>query len=131
MAYPQGPYQRHSTLPVESRPVLGPARKIDFVTRRYVLDDNGSIEAMSPTAQRVVILVMLNVPVPKFNTIQARNEIGQGIRNILSPLQIESPPAIELLNVTVEKDGPSGMKRTIKFRDLSDQRHPVTTVQLP
>jgi len=132
MAYPKGAYENHDRLPVPERPQWGPARKINFNTKRYVIKANGSLDHMPPIAQRVVILVLKNEINPETNTLVNRNQWAQGVRNTLSPLERETPPAIRLISVSAEPNGVDGVTKTVIFKDLGTQAsEPPIEVQIP
>lgn len=131
MPYLRGPYSRHASLPVPPRPLLGAAREIDFVTKRYVTDEaTGGFSHMPPTVQRVVIL-SFQVKLGEFNTLPERNRYSQGLRDALEPLLTSSPPLIDELEIEVTSPAPDTIYKLVRFRDISDSRRPVVEVQLP
>ncbi len=84
---------------------------------------------MPPVSQMVVIL-SFRVPLSEFNTLQERNKYKQGLETVLQPLAVADPPFISDLEVIVEKSGPGGMTKLVRFRDVTDSRNPVE-IQLP
>lgn len=131
MAYSSGPYARFPTLPVPPRPEVSSARNVDFTTLRYTLNGTtGGFESMPPTVQRVIMLIMFGVDVPKFNTAQERNAIALQIRAALEILTQRPGPLIELREVTVERDAAGSAVRKVVFRDLTRGTDIDDTVQL-
>lgn len=110
-------------LPADEPETLAPAKvgsavKIDPKTRRYVVADDGGLEAMDGTAQRVLLLVCLAIgKEPKFLTPQTDSEMEQRVRAALVPLTDTRDPDIEIdaIQITSEK-GTS--YRLVKYKNL-------------
>ena len=79
---------------------LSSSRKVDFVTGRYVANDEGGFEAMDDTAQRVVLLVAFAVKRSTFLTAQSLAGQEAAIRNALLVVTRGPAPEIRVLSVS-------------------------------
>ena len=118
--YRKGPYQDFVDLPVPPRPVLVSARRIDAPSEDFVFNaTTGGFEAMSSTAQRVLLLVSFAETLKRFVTPQDLRENEQAITAALGILTRRPSPAIKLLEVKCEPFLPEHPKTTIRFVDLT------------
>lgn len=131
MSYTTGPYARYTTLPVPDRPTASSARNIDFTTLRYTIDSTtGGFERMPPVVQRVMLLILNNVPEPRLNTEQELTAIKQSIEASLAILTAAPNPQIELKEVTVVRDFAGSARRNVVFTDLTRNTGNDITVQV-
>lgn len=118
MAYSTGPYRLATSLPSPGASTLTSSRKIDFVQRRYVTDDDGGFEAMDDVAQRVLLLVCFSVTPQKFISTQALAAAAQDIRDALKPLTTGPEPEIEIAEVVAERTSAGSTRHAVSFRVL-------------
>ncbi len=129
MAYSSGPYSLFPALPSPPRPEVSTARKINFQFGTFAIDDTtGGFDAMSSTAQRVVILVAKNVKKPPNITPQSLLKIEQDVRSALSVLTKQPEPVIAIKTLTVEHVGYGAVQVNLRFSDLGTGED--NTVQL-
>ena len=131
MAYGTGPYSLFVSLPAPPRPEVSSARNIDFATKRYMLDDTtGGFERMSPTCQRVVILVAQAAQPSQFNTEPEHNAAKAAIVKALEVLTAAQPPQIKLKSVECTSPTSGTGKWEIRFKDLTVGTDIDQTVQV-
>lgn len=133
MPYSQGPYERFTSLPVPPRPKVYQARRIDFATGRYDLDDTtGGLQGMSAAVQQLIILAGRQIDVARFNTAPERNKTRKAILNEIKPLTEEPGAVIRVDEVLVASEFPGTQRVEIRFVDLTtDDDNAHQMVQLP
>jgi hypothetical protein len=90
---------------------------VDFVTRAYVLDDDGNPAQMPSTRQRVLFALDNGDPAPKFLTDLALNRRKAQIEANLKPMVDEG--AIRLDRVLVENNAQGSGREQIDYTDLA------------
>ncbi len=119
MPYCKGPYARHSSLPSPSVFTLHSSRKIDFVTRRYELDDNGNPLPMPSTAQRVALQLDFAIPSgpPKFiddtNLELREKQLTAALQTLIAE------GAIRLESVSATEARPGVASSFVDYTDLN------------
>jgi len=118
MPYARGPYSQHSSLPSPDVTTIPVARKLNFATRRYELDDNGNYVAMNATAQRVMLALSFGAPdAPRFLTDRDMEKRRQQINTALVGLVAEG--AIEVTSVEVWRSKAGEGKERVYFINKS------------
>lgn len=131
MSYSQGPYQLFTTLPVPPRPAISSARKINFTTKRYEVNENtGGFKRMPPTAQRVLLLICFEVEDSLFITPQGQSKVKLEIEKALSVLTDVASPLIQIRRIEVGSDFAGQGFRRVTFKDLTKNTGNDQTVQL-
>ncbi len=118
MAYSTGPHALFATLPAPERASLRSSRKIDFVRKRYVLDDDDAFEAMDDVAQRVVLLIAFNTKRPRFITPQTMSEYRDSITKALAVLTGGPEPVAGNLKVSVTTGSPGTLNTALTYTNL-------------
>ncbi len=100
---------------------LSSSRRIDGVTRRYVLDDEGGFAAMGDTAQRVYCAVTQAAgEEPAFIDQRAGATIEASVRAALEPLTRGPEPMIRIVSIAVARTAPGALSRSVTFVDLTN-----------
>lgn len=102
----------------ETRSSLSSSRRVDFVTKRYVVNDEGGFEAMDDVAQTVGLLVAFAWVPPTHVTPQARNEAKTKIRAALRSLSSGAAPLIQIRSVDVSTPGGGIMNISVTYKNL-------------
>lgn len=128
MAYIQGPYAEHGSLPVPTTTRLHSSRSIDFATRKYKLDSDGNHEGMDDIAQRVILTVAFEAPrPPKMISDGDFSARKQRIRAALVAMEKEG--AIRVQRVRVERTAAGAGREYVDFVNLRTQQS--KSVKLP
>lgn len=98
---------------------IGSARKIDFVTRRYVVADDGGFEAMDETAQRVVLLVSFAIgKEPAFITPAGEADMERRVREALAVMTDIRDPDIDIDTIEISHDTQGNSFRGVRYKNL-------------
>ncbi len=107
--------------PSQALSTLSSSRKIDGVTRRYVLNAEGGFEAMGDVAQRVYCLVTQAAGAePPFIDERASATVEANIRTSLAPLTALPSPQIAIVSIAVQRTSLGTLSREVVFRTLGD-----------
>lgn len=109
-----------SALAGENPSGLSSSRKIDGVTKRYVLNAQGGFAPMDDTDQRVLLVFSFAVVDTPFITPQSMREQEQRIRTALTTSGLVAPrsPAIKIIKLTVDSPSYGVVRRTLVFKNL-------------
>ncbi len=127
MSYGTGPFglgpmgQPYLTPTQTTRASLSSSRSIDTYGR-YVIADDGGIDPMDDTAQRVILAVAFKVKPPDIITPGTLIAQEQAIRDALKPLTSGKEPAINKVKIVVGDGGGGKLFESITYYDLVAQR---------
>lgn len=114
LGVPAAPYPPQVVSPLSS------SRKIDGVTKRYVMNDEGGFEPMDDTDQRVLLTLSFADTDSKFITPQGLRSQEQKMRDALTAngLLDARAPSIQIVRLTVERSGSGEVTKTIVYKNL-------------
>ena len=119
MAFTAGTYAEFTSLPSPEQSVLTSSRKIDFLTRKYVLTSVGGFEAMDDIGQRVVLLVSFAQGTrPPSIDERSLKETEYAIREALKPMIRGPEPEIRLLSVSTARVAAGVIQTTLVYKNL-------------
>ena len=125
MSFGQGPFGvavlgiAEAALAAAPQTALSSSRKIDGVTRRYVLTADGGFEPERDISQRIQLLLDFGMPAePQFLDDRFAATIDQRVRAALAPLTDGPEPSIAIVSIAVTPSGPTGTRREVVVRDL-------------
>jgi hypothetical protein len=116
--------------PEEDQPSLVEARRIDAVTKRYVIDSGGNFARMSATAQRVLLTVSFALQTMKTIDPASRAAARSNLRAALRVLSEGREPAARILRVDVTSPAPATTLVEVEFVDLVGDGSDPETVSL-
>lgn len=100
MAYLKGPYQKQANRPPLTTTLVS-SRKIDYATKRYVIDDDGNSEGMDDTSQRALVTTSFGSPTIPESISGVEFERRRAA--VLAGLSdLEADGAIEVTSVSIE-----------------------------
>jgi hypothetical protein len=102
----------------EERSSLSSSRKINGVTKRYELNEQGGFESMDDVSQRVLLLISFADIETPFITDRDMQEQELRLRDALRAMTTGPEPAIRLLEVSVVSNEPGVTTKTIRFQNL-------------
>jgi hypothetical protein len=105
----------------ETRSSLSSSNKVDGVSKRYVLNDEGGYEPMNDIAQTVLLRISYADTESPLITPRAANETKAAVRNALQDLETKKLIRIESIEVD-EYNSTTTVKR-IRFYDLTTQKY--------
>jgi hypothetical protein len=121
MAFARGPYAQFSSLPAPSVTKVHSSRKVDFATKRYVLDADGNPESQPTVQQIVAMIVAFNLPNEPLITPDDLESRRQTVVSLLSELTAPPAPLVVRLEVSYvpDEDEAGKVKGVINFQDAS------------
>jgi hypothetical protein len=105
----------------EARSSLSSSRKVNGVTKRYVINDDGGFEAMNDIAQTVLLRICYADTESPYITPRAANETKAKVRAALKDMETSKLIRIEAIEVE-EYNSTTTLKR-IRFFDLTTQKY--------
>ena len=117
--YGTGPFGFGVDSPTAETPAdLSSSRSIDFVRRKYTLDDDGGYEPMDDTAQRVSLLVAFSTQREPLIDPRSMERQRQRIAEALKPMTTGTEPAIKVHAITVANERPGVTSTTVTYTNL-------------
>jgi hypothetical protein len=124
MGYGSGPFGGAplgtTSLPPEDETfaALSSSRKIDFVTKRYVTNEDGGFDPMDDVAQRVMLIISFAVKEQKVITAQDNADTAARIRAALGVLTKGPTPTIKVIDLAVTDNGKASTLKSLTYKNM-------------